>query len=125
MHKMRDSVHLDFNRYGDLLLDLFRRPSRPLCNHLNPCVGNIRVGFDRQSLERDDAPGEKNQGDTENNEAIVESEIDKRTDHYCSAVFWNSSAFVTTCWAGAIPETISCKLPGSICPAVTARRRNL
>ena len=60
MLEMRSAVHLNFNRYGDLLFHFLRRPPGPLRDHLNPRIGHIRIGFNGQSLESDDAPHEKN-----------------------------------------------------------------
>ena len=97
---MRDAVHLNFDRDGDLLLDFFRGAARPLGDHLNPGVGDVGIGFHRQLLEGDDAPNKKQQRDAQNDEAVVQREIDERANHYCSTVFWNSSALATTCWPG-------------------------
>ena len=55
MQQMREAVHLDFDRYGDLLLNFLRSASRPLRNHLDPGVGNIGISFYRKILESDDA----------------------------------------------------------------------
>ena len=43
--------------------------------------------------------------------------------YYCSAVACKTRAFDTTFWPGSRPVTISCRLPGSIFPPVTSRRR--
>jgi hypothetical protein len=58
MQQVRNPVHLDFNRYRDLLLNLFCRAARPLRNHLDPCVSDVRIGFDGKPLKRDDAADE-------------------------------------------------------------------
>src|SRR6516162_5297046 len=105
---MGNSVHLDLDGDGDLLLDFLGRPSRPLRDHLHPRVRHVGIRLDRQVVERDHAPNEEKQSRTEHNEAVVQSEIEECANHCCSAVFWNSSAFATTCWPGEIPETTSC-----------------
>ena len=94
---MRNPIHLDFNRNCDLLLDFFRSPSRPLCNNLHPGVGYIGIGFDRQVMKCYEAPDKQDNGQAQNDKAVVQREIDQRINHRCSAVFWNSSAFATTC----------------------------
>src|SRR5215469_2856635 len=125
MLEMRSAIHLNFDRNGDLLFHFLRRSPGPLCNHLHPRIRHIRIRFDRQSFESDNAPHEKNRCHTQNDEAIVEGIVDNRSDHYCSAVFWNSSAFAITCCPGAIPDLTSCMSPGSIAPAFTSTRRKL
>src|SRR5580658_6602189 len=124
MLKVRHAVHLNFDGHGNLLLHFFCSSARPLGDYLNPRVRNFRVCLNRQSLERDRSPDEQKQHEAQDNEAIVEREIDELANHHCSAVFWNSSAFSTTRWPGATPETISCIPPGSISPALTSTRRN-
>src|SRR5262249_2229082 len=117
-------VHLDLNRDRDLLLHLLRRPPGPLRDDLHPNVGYVGVGLDREPLKGNDPPDEHRESRAENDEAVVESEIDKRPDHHCSALVWNSSALATTCCPGAIPDLISWRLPGSISPPRTSTRRN-
>ena|SRR5580704_11878100 len=97
MQKLRDSVHLDFDWDRDLLLNLFRSPSRPLRNYLNPRVGNIRIGFYRKILEGDYARSEQKNGHTQNDKAGIQSAVDERANHYCCTVFCNSSALAMTC----------------------------
>src|ERR1700730_14169394 len=124
MLEMRNAVHLDFDGNGDLLLDFLGSPSRPLCNHLNPGIGNIGIGFDREVVKRDHSPNEEQDRQAEHDETIIQREIDEFAYHCCSAEFWNSSAFATTCWPAASPETISCIEPGSMSPPTTSVRRN-
>ena len=59
MHHVRDSVHRGFERNRYLLLDLFRRDSRPLGDDLNVVVRHIRIGFDGKPVERNDAPARR------------------------------------------------------------------
>src|ERR1035438_9959271 len=126
MLKVRDAVHLDFDRNRDLLLDLFRRSPWPLRNHLHPGIGHVRVGLDRQVVERNDAPNKQQNRHAQHNKAVIQCEVDDGANHYCccSAEFWNSSALATTCWPGVSPETISCIAPGSMSPPTTSARRN-
>ncbi len=124
MLKMRQAVHLDFDGHRDLLLHFLRGPSRPLRNYLNPRVGDIRIGFYWKIPEGDDARSEQKNGHTQNDKAGIQSAVDEGANHYCCTVFWNSSALAMTCCPGAIPEMISCKLPGSISPPTTSTRRN-
>jgi len=46
VHKVRNSVHLNFDGYGDLLLDFFRRPLWPLGDDLNPSVRHVGISLD-------------------------------------------------------------------------------
>ena len=56
MLKMGDSVHLDFDRNGDLLLDLFSGTAGPLCDDLHPRIRHVRIGLDRQACEKRSSP---------------------------------------------------------------------
>src|SRR5579859_7053767 len=111
MQQMRNPVHLDLDGNRYLLFNFFRRASGPLRNHLNPGIGDVGISLDRQAVERDHAPNEKQKPDAQHHEAILEGKGDERVDHYCSTEFWNSSAFVTTLWPGDIPDLISCAPP--------------
>ena len=80
MLQVRQPVHHDFKRDGDLLLHLFGRAPGPLRDDLDVVIGHIGVGFDGQSLERDNAPREQQDRD-EKQEAVVEREIDQAANH--------------------------------------------
>ena len=45
MGYVRDSAHLNFERNGDLLLDLFRGDPRPLRDDLDIVVCHVGIGF--------------------------------------------------------------------------------
>src|ERR1700678_3226151 len=124
MLKMRHAVHLDFDGNGNLLLHFFCGTAGPLGNYLHPCVGDVGIGFDGQRLECDCPPYKKQNHEAQDDETVVERKINELANHYCSTVFWNSSAFITTCWPGGTPEIISCMESGSMSPAITATRRN-
>ena len=81
MHDVRDAVHHDFERNGDLLFDLLRRNSRPLRDDLDVVIGHVGIGLNGQMMERDDAPGEKQQGEAQMTRAVVEREIDDAANH--------------------------------------------
>ena len=99
--KMRhsgDAVHDDFERYGDLLLDLFGRDSRPLRDDLDVVVGHVRIGFHGKLVKRDGAPCKQQNRDRQNKKTIIEREIDESLRIiYCSTVFCRTSALATTC----------------------------
>src|SRR5579862_7900252 len=97
MLQVRDSVHLNLDGNGDLLLDFFGGASGPLRDDLHPGVGHVGIGFDGQIVEGDHTPDKEEQRCTENDEAVVEGKIDEEANHCCSAVFWNSRALATTC----------------------------
>ena len=107
----------------------FGRDARPLRDDLDVVVGDVGIGFHRKVVERDRAPDEQQERDGQNQKAIVEREIDDVANHYCrlcycSTVVCRTSAFDTTCCPGWMPETISCRLPGSMFPPTTSMRRN-
>src|SRR5271167_5237021 len=81
MHNLRDTVHDDFKRNGDLLLDLFRRNTWPLGNDLDVVVGYVGISLDRQPFERNYPSSEKQQCETQHQEPVVQSEINDSTNH--------------------------------------------
>ncbi len=81
MHDMRNTIHHDFKRDRDLLLNLFRRNSRPLRNHFDIVVGDVGISLNRQMTESDDAPSEKNQGEGQHEQAIAESKVNDPANH--------------------------------------------
>jgi hypothetical protein len=78
---VRQAVHHDFDRYGDLLLDLFGGAARPLRNDLNVVVGDVRVRFDGKTLERYDAPRKQQDGERHHQQSVIEGEINQAADH--------------------------------------------
>src|SRR6516164_1265347 len=98
MLQMRNAVHLDFDRDRNLLFHFFCGTPRPLGDDLNPRVRNVRISLHGQFLECNRSPNKKKQSEAQDNETVVEREIDKLANHYCSTVFWNCSAFRTTRW---------------------------
>ena len=83
-----DAVHHDFERNGDLLLDLLRRDSRPLRDDLDVVVRHVRIGFHRKLMERDRAPDKQQDRDRQDQKAILQREIDQLCESfYCSTVF--------------------------------------
>src|ERR1700693_2799436 len=128
MNDVRNTVHDDFQRNGHLLFDLLRGNSRPLRNDLNIVVGHVGIGFDGQALEGNDSSGEKDQRQSQHEEAVIQSEIDDATNHlcfhpYCSTVFCNGNTIETTWSPGLRPEIISCMLLlGRMRPATTSTR---
>src|SRR5580692_3005316 len=121
---MRNPVHLDLDRDGHLLLNFFSCAAGPLGDHLHPGVRDIGIRFDRQLLEGNDAPDEKQKRHAQNNKAIVERKVDEPANHCCSTVFWSSKALATTCCPGLIPLSTSCRPPRSMSPLTTSTRRN-
>src|SRR5262249_36754937 len=119
MLQMRDSVHLNFNRNGNLLLDFLGCAARPLGDDLHPNVGNVRVSFDRQRLECHHAPEKEQHCHAQDDEPIIEGLINQKADHCCSAVFWNSTELPPPSCPTLTPYTIPRHPPGSIPPPVT------
>ena len=84
MLQVGNARHLNLDRDGDLLLDLFCGAPRPLGNDLHVVVGNVGIGLDRKIVEGDNAPGKEQDSRTHHEPAIVESEIDEAADHLWS-----------------------------------------
>jgi len=78
---VRQAVHHDLDWYRDLLFDLFRGPAGPLCNDLNIIVGDVRLRFDWQILEGDNAPGEEQNRQRKHQKPVIKREIDNTADH--------------------------------------------
>ena len=51
MSQMRDAVHRDLKRNGDLLLDFFGRAAGPLRDDLNVVIRNVRVRLHRKIVK--------------------------------------------------------------------------
>ena len=81
MLHVRDARHLDFERDRDLLLDLFGRAAGPLGDDVDVVVGYIRIGLDRQIVERDGAPDKQQDGRRQDHESVVKRKIDQIPDH--------------------------------------------
>ena len=81
MREMGNAGHLNFDRHGDLALDLFSRAARPLGDDLHVVVGYVGVGLDGQRAEADDAPGGEHNDRAEDQPAALEREIDECANH--------------------------------------------
>ena len=56
---MRDSSHLNFGRDRHLLFNVFCGMPRPLGDDIDVIIGDVWIGFDREIVERDCTPSEK------------------------------------------------------------------
>ncbi len=81
MFQVRQSVHHDFERNGNLLLDFLCRASRPLRDDLDVIVGHVGIGFDRQPLKGNDAPEKQQRSHYHHQETVAEREFDDCPDH--------------------------------------------
>jgi hypothetical protein len=81
VHDVWNSVHHDFQRNRDLLLDLLRGNSRPLRDDLDVVVGNVRIRFDGQLVKRNCAPNQQQRRCGENQNPVLQRKIDKLTNH--------------------------------------------
>ena len=61
MRQVGDAVQFYFERNCDLLFDFFGGVSRPLSDDLRVSIGHVGIGFDGQSVKRDDAPDEEDE----------------------------------------------------------------
>src|SRR5579863_1276936 len=108
---MRNSVRDNFERYGDLLLDLFCRASRPLRDDLDVVVRHIRIGLDGQIVKGNGAPDKQQGGEGQNQQPVAKGEIDNSSNHacfYCSDSALSARASFTSCWPGEMPDVTSC-----------------
>ena len=55
MGEVGQAVHLQFDGNGHLSLDFLGGPARPLRDHVHVIVGDVRVGFHRQPVKRNDS----------------------------------------------------------------------
>ena len=62
MGHVRDAGHLNLDRDGDLLLDLFGGAAGPLGDDLDVVVGDVGIGLDGEIVEGDRAPAEQHKG---------------------------------------------------------------
>src|SRR5215469_1076642 len=81
MHHSGDAVHHGLERNGDLLLNLLGGNTGPLRDDFDVVVGYVRVSLNGQIVERDDAPDKKHEGQSENQQAIAQREIDDAANH--------------------------------------------
>ena len=81
MRHVRDAGHADFERDGDLLLDVFSRAPGPLRDDGDIVVGDVGVSLDGEVVERDSTPHEEQDGQHEDDEPAFECEIYNLRDH--------------------------------------------
>ena len=146
MHDVGNAVHHDFERNGDLLLDLFGGNSRPLRDDLHVVIRHVRIGFDGKLVEGNRAPAKQQNGPGQNQRSGCSRAKSTRSriiayPGFCrrrpSAIDQHGRLSFThcpRCFAGpaASPppdapaqiRVISCMLFGSVSPAVTSMRRN-
>ena len=98
---VRDAVHHDFERNGDLLLHLLGGNSRPLRDNFHVIIRHVGIRFHRKLMKGNSHPNRitvpppraRETGSRGRNRPACESPIGHP---YCSTVFWNTSALVTT-----------------------------
>src|SRR5208283_6124760 len=81
MNDVRDAVHHDFERYGYLLLDLFRGDSRPLGDDFHVVVRHVGIGLDGKLMEGNCSPAKEQESSGEDKKAISQSKIDEFSNH--------------------------------------------
>ena len=69
MFEVRDPVHHDLDRNGDLLFHLFGGPPGPLRDDLDVVVRDVRVRFDREIVKRDRSPDKEQKSERDNQKA--------------------------------------------------------
>src|ERR1039458_1823066 len=81
MRQVRNSVHLDFDRNGDLLLNLFGRPARPLRDDGYIVIGDIGISLNRKVVKSSHAADNKYDHNGQHDEPVVKREIDYLPNH--------------------------------------------
>ena len=81
MGQVGNAGHLDFDRNGDLALDFLGGAAGPLGDDLDVVVGDIRIGLDGKRAKADDAPGGEDHHAAQDEPAILQRKIYKRTNH--------------------------------------------
>jgi len=81
MGHVGDAGDRDFERDGDLLLDLFGGAARPLRDDVDVVVGDVGVGLDGEVMKGDGSPAEQQHGGDQDDEAVVERPVDELCDH--------------------------------------------
>ena len=90
---MRNPIEFYFERNCNLLLDFFGSVARPLSDDLRIGIGDVRIGFDGQVMERDNAPDKKHERSAEYQQSVTESKVDQSPNHsFCSASPWKTAA---------------------------------
>jgi hypothetical protein len=80
MGQVRNAGHLDFDGNRDLAFDLLGAAPRPLRDDLDVVVGNVGIGLNGQSAEREDAPNSEQQNSAKDEPPALEREIDESTN---------------------------------------------
>ena len=75
-HRVRQSAQADLQRRGDLLFDFLGRVSRIEGDDGDLDIGNIRKRLDRQILERHDAAQQKQAGQQEHEQRLMQRKRD-------------------------------------------------
>ena len=81
MSEVGNAGHLDFDRHGDLALDLFGAAARPLGDDLHVVVGHVGIGFDGQVAEATMPQAVSTTTAAEHQPAVLEREIDECANH--------------------------------------------
>src|SRR5580700_2320680 len=124
MDDSRNTVHHDFHRDGNLLLDLLRRDSWPPRDNVDVVIRHIRICFYGKPVERNHSPGKQKDCDCQYQKAVFQGKVDEPANHRASSVASSWRTSDTTCWPGTTPERICWLFPGNMSPALTSTRLN-
>src|SRR5580704_8719188 len=121
---MRYSVHLNLDRYGDLLLHFLCGAAWPLRNDLDVIISYVRVSLDRKVVKRYGSPDEQENRHHQNDEAVPQRIFDEAANHFLTPapvigfgfIVRRCSAAPTRCSPLAARASIPRQLPAS-CPA--------
>ena len=70
MNDVGNTIHCEFNGDRDLLFNFLGGVARPLGDDLNPSVGNIRIGFNREISECHGAADDQGNAQAENQNPV-------------------------------------------------------
>src|SRR6185369_2798371 len=79
--QLRQPIHLRLNRNRNLLLHFLGSAPRPLRDHLDIIIGYVRISLHRQRLERNSAPDQQQDADSQNQEPVAQRKIDRLLNH--------------------------------------------
>ncbi len=106
--QMRNARHLDFDRDRDLLFNLFCRSSRPLRNHLNIIVRNVRIRLDRKIVKRNHAPAEEQNRRASTSQRLFSAKSTSAAESLLRRRILHGERLHTTFCPGCSPAVTSC-----------------
>ena len=113
--RIRHAGQRDFERYGDLLFDLFRGAAGKEGDDRDLGIGDIGKGFDRQGAEGGNADADEQHKTKQDEQRFMEREMDDALHHLAACFVWPGSV---------LKNLIRCRLPSmtTFSPSLTPLR---